>query len=221
MTVEASNALLKTLEEPPENSFLILIVSSPEHLFPTVTSRCQMVRFLPLQSKKAEEKLPSEEKVKMLDILGMASSGSTIGEGILMAERVMEITDYFKKEMEKKAAKEISGLTETFSKATIKELKEKSEADISGKVQAKLLRMLDIVLSWYRDVLVLKAGGKKLLINPDRINELQSAGKSFSAPSLIRIMEEIEKTKEMISRNVSPRLAIEVMMIRIIEELKQ
>lgn len=67
----------------------------------------------------------------------------------------------------------------------------------------------------------MKAGGEEFLINPDRRRELERAGKSLSTSSLIRIMEEIEKTKEVIDRNVSPRLAIEVMMIRIIEELKQ
>lgn len=221
MTAEASNALLKTLEEPPENSFLILIASSLEHLFSTVTSRCQMMRFLPLQANMVEEEVCKEEKVKVLDILDMASPGATIGEAIPMAERVIEIADCFKKELEKKAAKEISGLTETFSKATIKEIKKKSDADISGKVRARLLKMLDIVLSWYRDVFILKVDGGELLINLDRMDKLQAAGKSFSAPSLLRIMEEIEKTKEIIARNVSSRLAIEVMMMRIIEELKR
>ncbi|MBT9147352.1 MAG: DNA polymerase III subunit tau [Syntrophomonadaceae bacterium] len=221
MTTDASNALLKTLEEPPENSVLILITSSPEHLFPTVTSRCQMMKFFPLRGKKVEEKVCKEERAKMLGILDMASFGATSGKAIEMAARVMEITDCFKKEMEGKAAKEVSDLTEVLGATAVKEIKKKLTADISGKVRAKLLRMLDIVLSWYRDIFVLKAGGEEFLINPDRRRELERAGKSLSTSSLIRIMEEIEKTKEVIDRNVSPRLAIEVMMIRIIEELKQ
>lgn len=46
--VEAQNALLKTLEEPPPNSIIVLICTSREALLPTVISRCQIVRFKPL-----------------------------------------------------------------------------------------------------------------------------------------------------------------------------
>ncbi len=132
----------------------------------------------------------------------------------------MEIADYFKKEMEKKAAKKVSDLTETLNETTVKEIKEQLAADILGNVRAKFLEMLDIALSWYRDIFVLKVGGEELLINLDKTREIERAGKFFSTSSLIKIMEEIEKTKEIIDRNVNPKLAIEVMMIRIIEELK-
>ncbi|WP_457624272.1 DNA polymerase III subunit delta' [Persephonella sp.] len=66
MNVEASNALLKTLEEPPENSLLILTTSNQNRLLPTIVSRCKKIRFRPLKAeeitqiltlKNAEEKL--------------------------------------------------------------------------------------------------------------------------------------------------------------------
>ncbi len=249
MTVEASNALLKVLEEPPENSTLILIASSSERLFSTVISRCQMMRFFPLQEKEVRKNLIQkfsippekgkflsrlsegsigkaiyldgkarrEERAKVLSTLERISHSSVIGEAIPIAEDIMEIIDSFKREIKEKADKEIN--SNAFSQAEIKEIKRKLDADISGKVRAKLLEMLDIILSWYRDILLLKVNGKNLLINLEQVDRLQAAEKSFSIPSLMRIMEEIENTKEIISRNVSPRLAIEVVIIRIIEEL--
>lgn len=48
LTVAAQNALLKTLEEPPEHSLLILVANNPDALLPTVRSRCQRVQFSPL-----------------------------------------------------------------------------------------------------------------------------------------------------------------------------
>jgi DNA polymerase-3 subunit delta' len=48
LTVAAQNALLKTLEEPPDHSLLILVASNPDALLPTVRSRCQRLRFAPL-----------------------------------------------------------------------------------------------------------------------------------------------------------------------------
>ena len=50
MTSEAANALLKTLEEPPAQALMLLITDSPETLLPTIRSRCQQVRFLPLNA---------------------------------------------------------------------------------------------------------------------------------------------------------------------------
>ena len=59
MTTAAQNALLKTLEEPPSDTFLVLVSSHPERFLPTVRSRCQSVRFQPLPVEFIEEKLIS------------------------------------------------------------------------------------------------------------------------------------------------------------------
>jgi DNA polymerase III subunit delta' len=56
---ESANCFLRTLEEPPPRSLVILISSSLERLLPTITSRCQMIRFLPLQAELVEEILQS------------------------------------------------------------------------------------------------------------------------------------------------------------------
>ena len=48
MTIEAQNALLKTLEEPPEYAIIILITSNKESLLDTIKSRCEIIKFLPI-----------------------------------------------------------------------------------------------------------------------------------------------------------------------------
>ena len=55
MTREASNAFLKTLEEPPPHSTIILITSQAHRLLPTILSRCQILRFPPLPQETVEE----------------------------------------------------------------------------------------------------------------------------------------------------------------------
>ncbi len=55
MNVHAANALLKTLEEPPEGTLFILVTSEPSMLPSTIVSRCQMVRFTPLTKEEVEE----------------------------------------------------------------------------------------------------------------------------------------------------------------------
>jgi len=60
MHEEASNALLKTLEEPPPNSILILISAGVDHLLPTILSRCQMLSFQPLAPAEVSQLLIRE-----------------------------------------------------------------------------------------------------------------------------------------------------------------
>jgi DNA polymerase III subunit delta' len=59
--IESANALLKTLEEPPERSIIILLAVSPDLLLPTIRSRCQVVRFAPLSDDQVRELLTREE----------------------------------------------------------------------------------------------------------------------------------------------------------------
>ena len=63
LNVEGANCLLKTLEEPPPRSVLILIGTSPAKQLPTIRSRCQLIRFRPLQAEVVAELLTSQELV--------------------------------------------------------------------------------------------------------------------------------------------------------------
>lgn len=67
MNDAASNALLKTLEEPASTSHIILITSRPDTLLPTIRSRCQTVRFAPVETEKIEQFLIGERKLSLAD----------------------------------------------------------------------------------------------------------------------------------------------------------
>nr|MBA3768487.1 DNA polymerase III subunit delta' [Acidobacteriota bacterium] len=62
MNEQSSNALLKTLEEPPRTTHLILVTSRPGALLPTIRSRCQVVRFAPLDAREIETHLLGDKK---------------------------------------------------------------------------------------------------------------------------------------------------------------
>ncbi|MFN2452887.1 MAG: ATP-binding protein [Pyrinomonadaceae bacterium] len=75
----SSNALLKTLEEPPPTSHIILLTARPAALLPTIRSRCQTIRFAPLTSQEIETHLSSRDKKSMAadaHLLARASQGS-------------------------------------------------------------------------------------------------------------------------------------------------
>lgn len=81
MNDEAANALLKTLEEPPPGALLMLIISNPQSVLPTIHSRCQRVRFRPLPEADvidyvlAEQLANSAEEAQMLAALASGSPG--------------------------------------------------------------------------------------------------------------------------------------------------
>lgn len=88
MTLEAANALLKTLEDPPDHCLFLLITSRPEHLLPTLRSRCIALRFSPLPSASIYEFLKNRTDWEEADAqliaafsegrLGSALSGDPI-----------------------------------------------------------------------------------------------------------------------------------------------
>src|ERR1043166_5332281 len=67
MNDQAANALLKTLEEPPSTTHLILTTTNPMALLPTIRSRCQVIRFAPIAFRACEEFLVSHESVSRSD----------------------------------------------------------------------------------------------------------------------------------------------------------
>jgi DNA polymerase-3 subunit delta' len=79
MTIEAANALLKTLEDPPDHCLFLLISSRPEHLLPTIRSRCIALRFSPLPTHGVNQFLQQHTALKPSD----ANLVSTFSEGRL------------------------------------------------------------------------------------------------------------------------------------------
>jgi len=82
LTTEAQNALLKTLEEPPENCQIILTAPSESFLLPTIVSRCQILSLLP----KKIEGLKSEEEKDIITFFNQTLS-SSIGKRFLLIEK--------------------------------------------------------------------------------------------------------------------------------------
>ena len=75
MTIEASNALLKALEEPSKSSVLILVSSKPRSLLSTIYSRCQEIKFQPLKEEELVSIIPAELKSEDKDLLKQLSRG--------------------------------------------------------------------------------------------------------------------------------------------------
>ena len=84
MNTESANALLKTLEEPPADSLILLICDNPDTLLPTIRSRCQILRFFPLSVTDVQSILLAEE---LIEDAAEAESVATLSEGSLETAR--------------------------------------------------------------------------------------------------------------------------------------
>ena len=207
MTVQAQNALLKTLEEPPEYVVIILLTSNISALLPTIISRCTVLNMRPVDDKTVRKFLM--ERVHVPDYqadICVAFARGNIGKAKHLA--TSEDFDNIKNE-------------------AIRVLKYAHEMDMGefvatiNQISAYKLNIddyLDILLIWYRDVLMFKAMNDpdNLVFKEETKTIRERAGKS-SYEGIERIISAIEKTKTRLKANVSFELAMELLLLAIKE----
>ncbi len=191
LTTEASNAFLKTLEEPPGASLLILTSSNLGRILPTVISRCQIVRFNALGLDELKEFLKCRHNLEeeTAHFLAYLSEGS-IGKALALNQ-----ADIFKRRDEM-----LDGLRLGFD--DLVETCINSSYDIHSD--------LELIINLYRDLMVLKESGADFLINIDRKEELSELEGKYSTEGIIKLIESINQIRFLIRQNVNPRIALQV-----------
>jgi len=176
MNQSASNALLKTLEEPPPASLLILISPTRGHLLPTVVSRCQSVPFSPIPQDDLERFL-SERKEIPKEALSLVSalSGGSPGKALRMDPQwVVGVRREWIDRLRAFLASGPGGGLVAFAK----------ELADSGD----LLDVLDLYESWYRDLLACRIGSPERIVNRDYLEEISEApGEQDPAETISKI----------------------------------
>ncbi len=193
ITRQGANALLKTLEEPPSDSVLILIAENASALLPTIQSRAERVRFFPLAAEDISGILIRGYKLDKdkADLLSRISAGSA-GKAIKYSD-----SGFFEKR-----GRIISSLEK---KESIMDM----DFDTFSKPDMNLA--LEVMLAWYRDILIMKFGGgkdKKSLVNADRFESINAAAAGLSFEDLNNIINRIILTGSFIDGNVNPKLAM-------------
>jgi len=209
MTIEAANAFLKTLEEPPPRNILILNVRDPGELLPTIVSRCQKVPFNPLPTKDIVTWLLKEgnmdiEKAKILARLSEGSLGKAmqLSKDDLFSDRINWVNMLNRAingspDILLDLAQEFSNLGKRAG--ANKELKDD-----------RIALMLAIWKSWYRDILLIKLGGKSdLIFNSDLSNHLKKASTLYTVDGLIRSLAVISRAESDLMNNKNLLLLLE------------
>ncbi len=196
MTDEAANALLKTLEEPPQDNILILIAPEPNMLLPTVVSRTCHLRFQPLTESSIERILTEREFLdrKRAGIVARAACGSL--------ERAQELFKHHFMERRKRI---------------LEDLREIGSGDFSHlfKIAERwasssefLHEDLDLLKMWWRDLIVFKLSGKHEVINDENVLTLPDfVNADFSV--LMRTYRLITEIQIDLARRINKRFATE------------
>jgi DNA polymerase-3 subunit delta' len=196
MTLPTAQALLKTLEEPPPRTLLVLVVANPRALPPTVLSRCQRVRFRPLAETVAAALLeargvdPGESR-----LLARLSQGQI---GLALA------TDLGTVRTRREAAVALAATPVVRIGLAL------DAAGLERPDRMTVAALLETLWLWYRDTLILAAGGDRaLLVNEDCGDELAALAARTTPAALAGALSAIKEAWLALDGNVGPRLALE------------
>ena len=208
MTPQAQNALLKTIEEPPEYAVIMLLTSNIDGLLPTIRSRC--VR---LDLKVVDDGLVKKYLMEHLHIpdyqaeidasfahgsIGKAKEAATSQEFADITQKALKILKYAD-------SMEVYELTEAIK-------------NLSSEKQ-NINDYLDIFQFWFRDVLMFKATREiDNLVFKQEINYIREQASQRSYENLEKILEALDKTKVRLRANVNTELALELLFLTIREK---
>lgn len=205
MTDQAANSLLKTLEEPPEYALIILLAEEIDSLLPTVISRCQQI-----QLKKLPKELIESQLQAILDDPNSSQLLANFADGSLgQALNLAEDEDFFvNRRLVLESIENIAELdaVQIFAQAELwlKILKENDK-----------FPLFDLLLSWYRDIILYNQGYNKAIVNIDYLDMIKKEKEIYSIEKLISIIELINTIYGYISKNVRKDLALEVLLFKL------
>lgn len=202
MNVASANAFLKTLEEPPGNSLIILISSMPQRLLRTIRSRCQEVKFLPLPAALLADVLVRAQGKSDADSLAALACGS-IGRAFTMNI-----------EEERADRDDVLAL---FSRAkTMSAGEALVESEALAKDRERLEKVLTIGTEWLRDVMVYQVtGNERLLVHRYAAEKVRHWSERFSIGSMVSMLELIQKSRNLLDARVSAQLVLENLLLRL------
>jgi DNA polymerase-3 subunit delta' len=199
MTLQASNALLKVLEEPPKDTIFILVTSKPHALAPTILSRCQKLKFQPLSvvsiMRVLKERADQDKKRHYLS--------ATLAEGSL--GRAIELSCGDILERRETLIRGVMG----FRDGRLARILEWAES--LGTDRTEAASDIELLQIWFRDLMVVKAGVPSRIINSDLAREIEESASGLTWDELVKGLGALKVVKNALAKNVNARIAAQWM----------
>jgi DNA polymerase-3 subunit delta' len=204
LTVEAQNALLKTIEEPPAYVLIFFLTNNADSFLPTILSRCVTLKLQPLYDSIIKDELMARCQVDNERAnLCTALARGNLGRAMDLAESE-EFMQMYQDTLE---------LLHTIYNRPVYQA-----VDILKRYQEEVRQMLDLMKLWYRDVTVYKATQDlNLLIFKTDYANIQTIANRSGFPGLDKIVNSLDKAVERLNANVGFELTMELLVLTIKE----
>lgn len=209
MNDNAANAFLKTLEEPPANTHLLLLSANPQRLLPTILSRCVRI---PLIGGTPLVENGGAELVAALNRSAVRAFGTPIAALQLKAvfSQFLAQAKHAANEAAKHAEKEeIAAYRDGTDGAWLKSREDFHKAAAEAEYLDVRSRLFDVLLAWMADLLRLKTGSGGLDF-PACSHSLQPIAERETVENLLKRMSALEELRQTLETNAQEQLALEV-----------
>jgi DNA polymerase III subunit delta' len=212
MMPQASNAFLKTLEEPPAKSILLLLTAIPEALLETIRSRCIQIPLrpaAPTQSDKATEIL----------LAGMAEvlrpQPDTVAGALTIARLFQDQLTLLRSDIEAQHQQQLGKQTEAYKQRTDGRWLEREEERLIVLTESRYVKartaLIDQLIEWIGEAIRIKAGVRESRPGGRGVEKF---AEQHSVPQLLGRYKNLVELQENLARNVQEALAVEVAFIR-------
>lgn len=205
MNDAAANALLKTLEEPPESSHIFLITSRPDSLLQTIRSRCQILRFSPVERSQVEQYLIEQMAYSHDEArLAAALSHGSIGRAISIN------ADEYRRRSERMMAVVSNAIGGRDIATLLKISEEMNDAKNKDGFETEI----DMLESLLHDVWrVAKTGDKTTIVNTEYSAAIASLAKTPASSSIPSWIDGIEKLRGELNVNINKKVATDALFV--------
>ena len=202
LSSEASNCLLKTLEEPPSKVVVLLLAAEEGRLLPTIVSRCQRVELRPMPSEEIGKELINsfnvdKDKAKLL---------TQLSQGCLGWALTASTNDSSLNQRTQKLSEMLSLLNAGWEERFVYAAQLRNNRNPSEE-------MLKLWLTWWRDVILTKCGCKQTITNIDYALAIEEWSQTLSLLEIKDFIDSLQKSLVRISRNANLQLVLETLML--------
>jgi DNA polymerase III, gamma/tau subunits len=205
MNAASSNALLKTLEEPPPTTHIVLITARPDSLLQTIRSRCQTINFAPVAANEIRQYLIDEKGVSPMDAgliakLSVGSVGKVLAFDLdVFRERRSVMVDVLRNALTDNNRAALLQISETLNDA-------KNKDSYEGN--------LDILETLIRDLWLIKLNGDSdEIVNADILNDLLKLADSIRQQTAAAWLNEIEMLRQSFLVNINRKIATDALFV--------
>ena len=207
LNANAQNALLKTIEEPPEYAIIFLLTSNIDKILPTIISRCIVLNIKPVRERDVldylmnELKLPKEKADFCMDF-----AQGNLGKAIRLAT-----SDEYKEIIE-----DVTGVLRKIPDMTVDDIMFAIKNMNHHKL--KIGDYIDLMMMWYRDILMLKiTGNAGRLMFKEYYTDIRKQSSHISYEGIEDVLKAMDKAKIRLEANVNFDVAMELMLLTIKE----